>query len=434
MLASWYIGGIAVPLCPSHPDEEIQYLLSDSRPSILLCDSLYEKRMRRLGLSSRVPVQNVDAVRAVPADGWSLQDGLEGDMGALIIYTSGTTGRPKGVLHSHASLGAQVSSLATAWDMSERDTVMHCLPLHHVHGVVNALLCPLFSGGAVRMFPKFSVQSIWQTLANNPNMESGVFMGVPTMYSFLINSFRDLEAEQQEIISRGLQNLRISICGSAACPLPLMERWREISGEYLLERYGMTETGMILGNPLSPSKRKPGTVGKPFPGYQVKLDAEGQVLCKGKQLFQGYWGLQDITTESFDINGWFKTGDIGEYDDEGYIRLLGRASSDVIKVGGFKVSALEIESALLGHDLVEECVVFGIPDLDYGEKIVGIIKKSGDEITKTVLDEWLTSKLAPYQMPSYYLLVDHIPRNAMGKVNKKELRRTLGPDIDILNK
>jgi len=434
VFAAWLLGGIAVPLCPSHPDKEIEYILNNCRASVVLSDRAHLERMIQLGKTLRVPNRQIpDGPLHDGVEGLSVGelvdlsiDGLQnihGELGALLIYTSGTTGKPKGVLHTHNSLGAQVHSLSVAWNMSSKDRVLHSLPLHHIHGVVNALFCPLFNGSIVEMLPKFSVHLVWDALTRKTDNLS-VYMGVPTMYSFLANSYNSGSEDFQSRALTGLRSLRLSICGSAACPLPLMEKWRIISGEYPLERYGMSESGMILGNPLTPELRRPGTVGFPFPGMEVEVRDDGQLFCRGRQLFAGYWGMPEATKHSFDLDGWFSTGDMGKKDQDGYVSLLGRTSADIIKRGGYKISALQIESAILSHDSVKDCSVFGIADNEYGEEIVAVI--SGVEDLHLVGDHhlrlWLQPLLPEYQIPKYFIRLDQIPKNAMGKVNKISLR------------
>lgn len=434
VFAAWLVGGIAVPLCPSHPDKEIEYLLNNCRASVVLSDKVHLERMNQLGKKLRIPTKQISASplhkelgalsvgKLVDLSIDGLQN-IQGELGALLIYTSGTTGRPKGVLHTHNSLGAQVHSLSVAWNMSSKDRVLHSLPLHHIHGVVNALFCPLFNGGIVEMLPKFSVHSVWGALTRKTDNLS-VYMGVPTMYSFLANLYESESEVFQSQALKGLRSLRLSICGSAACPLPLMEKWRSISGEYPLERYGMSETGMILGNPLDPELRRPGTVGFPFPGMEVEVRDDGQIFCRGRQLFAGYWGMPETTRRNFDLDGWFSTGDTGKKDRDGYVSLLGRTSADVIKRGGYKISALQIESTILSHESVKDCSVFGIADDIYGEEIVAVI--SGGEDLHSIGDHdlriWLQTLLPEYQVPKYFVRLDQIPRNTMGKVNKISLR------------
>jgi len=433
LFATWMVRGIAVPLSPSYPDVEIEYLLRDSQPSAILCEEEFAERMRHLVRHANlsVPVQSLcrsasgsfTVGKLVDMSMEAIRAGSDED-GALMIYTSGTTGRPKGVLHTHGSIGAQVHSLAKAWNFGQTDRTLHCLPLHHVHGIVNALLLPLFVGGAVEMLPRFSVRLVWDALREG---RTTCFMGVPTMYSFLSKDIGRLESKLEKLVAvEDIRRLRLWVCGSAACPLPLLQTWKQLSGSFPLERYGMTETGMILGNPLKENLRRPGTVGLPFPGMEVDIRSTGELFCRGRQLFSGYWGLPDATRKSFDDDGWFQTGDTADRDDYGYISLLGRTSSDIIKHKGYKISALHIESTLLQHQLVDEVCVFGVDDPDAGEKIVAAVCGIPDSTSDQELVEWCQDKLPLHQVPGQFIrLKTSLPRNAMGKVNKISLRRDL---------
>jgi malonyl-CoA/methylmalonyl-CoA synthetase len=286
-----------------------------------------------------------------------------------------------------------------------------------------------------------------------------VFMGVPTMFAFLNNAYAAMPPEDQRGAAAAAARLRLAVCGSAACPLPVMRRWEEMSGQRLLERYGMTETGMILGNPVR-GERRAGTVGVAFPGVDVRLaapDAEveappqqnkaagqgqvrgegagagagagGELLVRSAQLFAGYWGRAEATAEAFDPEGFFRTGDTARVDADGYFRLLGRTSVDVIKRGGYKISALAVESALLEHPRVGECAVVGLPDAEYGEALAAVIAPHARAAAPSLdeLREWAAARLPPYSLPSVVREVAALPRNAMGKVNKKALRAELFP-------
>ena len=433
LFATWMVGGIAVPLPPSYPDEDIEYVLRDSRPSAVLCDDAFVDRMKTLVARQHVdasvamlsksdrttfPVSDLVDMSIEVVQNYRVEDG------ALMIYTSGTTGRPKGVLHTHQSLHAQLHSMETAWSISERDCVLHCLPLHHIHGIVNSLLLPLFAGGSVEMLPAFSVKGVLDVINEG---RASIFMGVPTMYSYMSKAVSSLESRIEKIVAvEGIRRPRLWICGSSACPLPLLQTWKQLSGAFPLERYGMTETGMILGNPLKENLRRPGTVGLPFPGMEVDIRENGELYCRGKQLFSGYWGLPDVTRRSFDSDGWFQTGDTADKDDYGYVSLLGRTSSDIIKHKGFKISALRIESVLLQHQLVEEVCVFGVDDADHGEKIVAVVCGLPKGTRDEELASWCRNKLPKHQVPQMFIrLQTSLPRNAMGKVNKKSLRQDL---------
>ncbi len=456
-LGTWLNRSIAVPLCLTHPDRELGYVLEDSGASAVLTTKPHLDRMRRLAKPFGAKVIELEDSELYKHDldvenrATSLLSNLQPEDGALIIYTSGTTGSPKGAVHTHKSLNAQIQAINSAWEISSSDTILHALPLHHIHGIVNALYCPLAAGGTVTMLPKFSPTAVWNTLSNTANNNTStpmitVFMGVPTMYSFLLNAYHSASEAEQKQYKTAINNLRLTVSGSSACPTPIMHAWSELtSGKLeLLERYGMTETGMILGNPLH-RERKAGTVGIPFPGIDVRIDpATGELAVRGDQLFAGYWQKPDVTEKSFDNkDGYFLTGDTAEKEHlGGYYRLLGRTSVDIIKHGGYKISALEIESVLLGHPRIAECAVVGLPDQQYGE-IVAVIASlekipldtgsDSDEnkqgLSLDQLLDYAREHLAPYQLPRILHLVPQLPRNAMGKVNKKTLRAAVFPDL-----
>ncbi|RZC00932.1 RuvB-like protein 1 [Glycine soja] len=374
---------------------------------------------------------------------------------ALILYTSGTTGKPKGVVHTHRSIISQVQTLTKAWEYSSADQFLHCLPLHHVHGLFNGLMAPLYAGSTVEFLPKFSVRGVWQrwresypTDGSKAEEAITVFTGVPTIYARLIQGYHAMDPELQAASVSAAKNLRLMMCGSSALPLPVMQEWEAITGHRLLERYGMTEFVMALSNPLK-GERKPGTVGKPFPGIQVKIIADeesvngntgmGELCIKSPSLFKEYWKLPEVTKESFTDDGFFKTGDAVTTDEDGYFIILGRTNADIIKAGGYKLSALEIESVIIEasgyhflivvHPAVSECCVLGLPDKDYGEIVGAIVvpeadvKRKQDQESKPVLSleelsNWAKDKIAPYKIPTQLIVWDKLPRNAMGKDGK----------------
>jgi malonyl-CoA/methylmalonyl-CoA synthetase len=268
---------------------------------------------------------------------------------------------------------------------------------------------------------------------------------VPTMYTRLLQGYDNMDPDQQSACSYAAKQLRLMMCGSSALPSPLMKRWEEVTGHRLLERYGMTEFVMALSNPLH-GIRKEGTVGKPLPRVEAKIIMDdgtetttgvGELCIRSPSLFKEYWKRPEVTSESFIDGGFFKTGDTVTVDEEGYFIILGRTNADIMKVGGYKLSALEIEAVLLEHDAVLECAVLGLPDEAYGEVICAIIvpkedaKKMAEQdskpaLTLEALTCWSKDKLAPYKIPTRLYLWDSLPRNAMGKVNKKELKKLLG--------
>ena len=391
---------------------------------------------------------------------------LDLDRRAHIVYTSGTTGRPKGVVHTHAAVEAQVVDLVEAWGWRSSDRILHFLPLHHTHGIVNKLCCPLWCGATVEFMPRYSPDAVWERLSLHLGtaMERPwitVLMGVPTVYAQLIESYERMVSDGDVAgaagARAGCKAIRLMVSGSAALPISVLEKWEEISGTVLLERYGMTEFAMALSNPLERSKRAPGYVGVPLPSVQVTVCAvpdeedgstssmdpqahvpvlageSGELRVKGAGVFREYLNKPEATAETFDHDGWFMTGDIGRFDVEGRgYQILGRASVDIIKSAGYKLSALEIERAILEHKGVAEVSVVGVEDEKWGQRVCALVRlREGNAFRPADVEDtglgwlkdWLGERVAPYRVPSTMLGVDSIPKNVMGKVNKKALAK-----------
>jgi malonyl-CoA/methylmalonyl-CoA synthetase len=420
----WRAGGVAVPLALSHPPPELEYVIRDAEAQVVV--------VAREHLPLLAPVAAAAAVRIVVAD-----DLLAGEPAnelphvgsprrAMIIYTSGTTGRPKGVVTTHANIGAQVSALVDAWGFTPADRILHVLPLHHVHGIINALCTPLAVQATVEMLPSFEAVPVWERLASG---EISVFTAVPTVYHRLIATWEAAAEEVRVRWSAGAGRLRLMMSGSAALPVSTLERWRDITGQTLLERYGMTELGMALSNPLD-GPRRPGFVGLPLPGVEVRLvsdtgeavagDQPGELEVRGPSVFLEYWKRPAESTAAF-RDGWFRTGDMALLDQGSY-RLLGRTSVDIIKTGGYKVSALEIEEVLRTHPAISECAVVGIADGEWGERVSAAVEVvPGSTVALRELQGWAKARLAPYKVPRALRIIDALPRNAMGKVIKPEV-------------
>jgi malonyl-CoA/methylmalonyl-CoA synthetase len=346
-----------------------------------------------------------------------------------MLYTSGTTGRPKGVVISHRNVEAQVASLTEAWDWRADDQILLNLPLHHVHGIVNVLTSALWNGAACEILPKFNAIDVWERLARG---ELTLFMAVPTVYRRLINAWDEADLPTREAWSAGARACRLMISGSAALPVPTLQRWEQITFHRLLERYGMTEIGMALSNPLM-GERRPGHVGEPLPAVEVRLvdddgrtlpdGTPGQIQVRGPTVFRSYWRRPEETAAAFTKDGWFRTGDHAVVEDGAY-RILGRASVDILKTGGEKISALEIEDVLRLHPSVSDCAVIGLPDADWGDRVCAAVVRdpaTGTPSAETLRD-FAKGRLAPYKVPKEILVIDELPRNSMGKVTKPAIR------------
>ncbi|XP_076267014.1 malonate--CoA ligase ACSF3, mitochondrial-like [Rhynchophorus ferrugineus] len=477
--AIWMSGQIALPVSPLHPKSLLMYYANDSNSKLLITVPEYTYLMSRVATNTSTKLHVLDdrlklnctlMQASQPCD---LEGGKDDDFysksDALILYTSGTTGNPKGAILSYKNLAAQTNSLIKAWHWTHEDTILHTLPLHHIHGIVNALLCPLHIGAKCIMLPKFNANTVWSYLlgvSTRPeDRRVSVFMGVPTMYSKLIDEYDRVfkeDTKMAEYIRNTLKTkVRLMVSGSAPLSEPLYQQWEEVSGHRLLERYGMTETGMTLSN-LYDSDREPGYVGVPLPGVSVKLmeeviddkslskvlvecsnidgtlvynkngqkdengdDPIGELFVKGENVFLRYHERPDTTKREFTSDGWFRTGDMCQYDvDKKKFRILGRKSVDIIKSGGYKISALQVESSILGCPTVKDCAVLGLTDEKWGQRVVAVISPTSSGNESALVEElrlWASNKLPKYAIPKEWRFVDKIPKNAMGKVNKKEL-------------
>ena len=421
----WRAGGVAVPMAVSHPPAELDYVIRDSDASLVVGDATTAATLMPLARAARARfVRAEDAMRASPAEGRLPH--LGSNRRAMIIYTSGTTGRPKGVVTTHQAIGAQIASLVEAWRWTPADHLLLVLPLHHVHGIINGLGSALAVRATCEILPSFDADAVWARLASG---EVTVFTAVPTIYNRLIACWESAPPDVRRRWSQGAASLRLMMSGSAALPVRTLERWRDISGHTLLERYGMTEIGMALSNPVA-GERRPGFVGSPLPDVEVRLVDEsgadvadgtpGELEVRGPAVFLEYWRRPGETRAAF-RDGWFRTGDVALVEN-GSFRLLGRTSIDIIKTGGFKVSALEIEEVLRTHPAIAECAVVGVSDEDWGECVSAAVElRDGASLSLDDLQQWAKSYLAPYKIPRALRQVPELPRNAMGKVVKPDV-------------
>ncbi|KAF2103012.1 acetyl-CoA synthetase-like protein [Rhizodiscina lignyota] len=482
--------GIAVPLSPAFPASELRYIIDQSQSMMLLSSSKFQSKAEDVvsGDLELKPIFNMIQKRlegSANSTPVALEDCASTSAG-MMLYTSGTTSRPKGVLLPLSALTAQCLSLLQAWNYSTTDRLLHVLPLHHIHGTVNALLTPLFAGSTTEFLFPFSVEAAWSRLAApflpvqtidhqpKPALKPKItfFTVVPTIYNRLMLAHPELSEDLQKASREAIspKNLRLNISGSAALPTPTKAAWTELSGgNVLLERYGMTEVGMALSCGLDNSDRVDGSVGWPLPFVEARLvDSDtGEVICEGKEVdaqgrerlgeiqlrgptvFKEYWRNPDATESEFtaDEDGkgrWFKTGDVavrrsvdgagvgksGDWARGKMFFIQGRKSADIIKTGGEKVSALEVEREMLSLPEVAECAVVALPSGNWGQKVAAVVVlsekgKTGGRRGKgwgpMDMRRALKEKLANYKIPQEMRVVGHIPRNAMGKINKKEL-------------
>ena len=448
MLAIWKSGNVAVPLCQSHPPESLKYYVTDSESSSVIVENQKFKDIVQTFLETAG--KKVFLLDDLLATGVTTNNEHESQEDAMLLYTSGTTGSPKGVVITADNIKSQIQNMMTVWQWSQHDTILHTLPLHHVHGVVNCLLTPLNAGAKVVMEPKFDADKVWASLLDNPDVN--VYMAVPTIYVKLIQKHESFNDKKKDLIKQKLmEKMRLMVSGSAALPTPILHKWHSISGHTLLERYGMTEIGMALTNPYDQNQRLAGYVGIPFPnvtarivkqgsenqvlveggydGSQVmaKGDLSGDLQIKGPSVFRCYYNRAEATKKEFTEDGWFKTGDTAQYDPEARAyKILGRTSVDIIKSGGYKIGALNIERVLLEHPSITDVAVCGVPDETWGQRVGAVIVAS-EALQLKSLNEWAKEKLPKYCLPTLLKQMDELPKNAMGKVNKKELVKIAFP-------
>lgn len=419
----WRAGGIAVPLSPLHPVPELEYFIVNSNASVVVAHPDFQETLRPIAKTHGLRfLLTTDILQGKQASLPEISMGRR----AMILYTSGTTSKPKGVVTTHKNIQAQIESLVEAWGWTEQDHILNVLPLHHVHGIINVLTCALYVGAICEILPKFDAKETWNRFINS-NLT--LFMAVPTIYEKLIKTYEESSEEQRKVMSDACKKIRLMVSGSAALPVNTLEKWKSITGHVLLERYGMTEIGMALSNPLH-GERVPGYVGKPLPNVEVRLidengnpvkDGEGEIQVRGSTVFLEYWNNTGATEKAFH-NGWFLTGDIAVREN-GIYRILGRKSIDIIKTGGYKVSALEIEEVLRTHPFIKECAVVGVKDKEWGEKVCAALILKGGSITSDSLRDWAKERLAPYKIPKEIMIVDDLPRNAPGKTVKPEVAK-----------
>ena len=417
----WKSGGVAVPLSLSATENELKHYITDSGINIIISSKNCEQKENIPNINDLklINVENLETHIKTPLPRLSLE------RRAMIIYTSGTTNKPKGVVSTHKNIEAQITALTEAWHWSKEDHIPLFLPLHHIHGIINSLCCPLFVGAKTTMLGSFNVDQICEEISSK---DFTVFTAVPTIYFSLIDK---LEESNDKNIINGFRKMRLMMSGSAALASEIHKKWKKLTGQELLERYGMTEVGMALSNKID-GERRPGSVGIPLPGVEIKLEDDegkiitdegeaGQVMIRGPQVFLEYINLAEKTKDSFK-EGWFLTGDVAVLE-KGYFKLLGRDSIDVIKSGGYKISALEIEDILLGHANIKECAVIGKEDKKWGQIVVSAIVIREKELSIEEVQKWCSKSLSGYKIPRIIKIIEELPKNSMGKITKTKLKK-----------
>ncbi|MFD8548063.1 acyl-CoA synthetase [Streptomyces sp. NPDC059649] len=424
VVAALLAGVAAVPVNPKIGESELAHIVGDSTPSMVLAGADDELP----GPLAALPRIDVDATEPPEGPGPALPYEPADETPALIVYTSGTTGPPKGVVLPRRALAHTLDALQDAWQWTADDVLVHALPLFHVHGLILGVLGPLRRGGSVHHLGRFSTDAVTRELSG----EGTMLFGVPTMYHRLA-----VEAGRDPALAKALSRARLLVSGSAALPLTDHERIAAASGRRVIERYGMTET-LMNTSVRADGPEATGTVGVPLPGVYVRLvddagraieggDGEtvGEIQVRGPNLFVEYLNRPDATAAAFD-GGWFRTGDMAVRDAAGNYRIVGRRATDLIKSGGYKIGAGEIENALLAHPGVAEAAVTGVPDEDLGERIVAwVVAERGPEAgpppSAEELADHVARQLAPHKRPRTVHFLDALPRNDMGKILKREL-------------
>ena len=412
-------GVAVVPLNPGLGSRELEHIVTDSRPERLLAWPGVQAPEQLSGM----PRFDVDLNRLGARDA-QLGDELGEGGVAFVMYTSGTTGAPKGVQIPRRAITSNLDALAEIWQWTGDDRVAHALPVFHVHGLIVGVLGPLRRGGQVEHVGRFSARALAQAFRRGAT----VMFGVPTMYTRIAR-----EAGEDRELADAFAGARLLVSGSAALPTTVHDRIRQLTGQAILERYGMTETLMNAGVRIGDDVIA-GRVGPPLPGVDLKLVAEdgstidatddetiGEIAVRGPNLFGGYLNRPDATEEAM-RDGWFMTGDLATRDEAGALKLVGRKSTDLIKSGGYRIGAGEIEGALLDHPAVAEVAVTAAPDEDLGERIVAwVVVEDGRSATADELSDHVANLLTKHKRPREVHFLDELPRNAMGKVRKRDL-------------
>ncbi len=444
MYGNYFLGAIHVPINTRYRTTELEHILSDCEPAAVIVDEAGGEVLDSALASASLQRAPICVGIGERSNGFRFSELLDVEPGnyirpldedpALIIYTSGTTGPSKGVVHTHDALIANTRALTGLWTWSSADRLVLALPLFHVHGLCIGVHGAAIHGMAVLLERRFDVASIVDRFGDHDRGRASVFMGVPTMYAGIVEHLR-AQPEAAAALARG----RLFCSGSAALSVELWHAFADLTGQKILERYGMTETLITLSNPFV-GARLPGSVGQPVPGCDAAVVDEqgnelepgqiGELIVHSNGIMSGYWNLPQQTAASFmpdrDGRPWFRTGDVAFVDEDGYFHLVGRSSVDIIKSGGFKISAPELEGVLASHPNVREVAVVGVEDPKWGQKIIACVVTNGAMAgdPAQLLDALVAhhrDRLADYKKPRGLYLCDELPRNALGKLQKHRL-------------
>lgn len=430
-LAVLRAGAVYLPLNTAYMPDELSYFVTNAEPKVVVSKKsqvdVFTKIRGDSGVDFEFMTLESNASGTLLDDISSFGEAFEtisrsDDDIAAILYTSGTTGRPKGAMISHGNLLSNAKVLSRQWGWKSDDVLLHALPIFHVHGLFVACNISFLNTSEMIYLSKFDAQMVLAELAN-----ATVLMGVPTFYTRLLN--------EPDFSGELCRNMRLFISGSAPLLEETFEEFKERTGHSILERYGMTETGMNASNPLD-GDRVPGTVGLPLPGTEIRIVSDqgvnlgveevGSLQVRGPNVFKGYWRMPEKTEADFTVDGFFITGDLGKIDENGYVSIVGR-EKDLIISGGYNIYPKEVELVINEMPAVNETAVFGYKHADFGEGVaVAVVKENGAEITDSNIIEYCRDKLAAYKIPRVFIYMDELPRNTMGKVQKNILRDKYG--------
>lgn len=413
-------GGVFLPLNTAYTPPEVAYFLGDAAPRVVVCDPTREDETHSIAGDAEVMTLNAQGTGSM-TDAAASQSGFTpvartADDLAAILYTSGTTGRSKGAMLSHGNLTSNSTVLRDYWRFTSDDVLIHALPIFHTHGLFVATNVALLAGASVVFLPKFDANAILEAMPT-----ATALMGVPTFYTRLLDDPR--------LTRDAAANMRLFVSGSAPLLVDTHEAWEERTGHRILERYGMSETNMNTSNPYD-GERRAGTVGFPLPGVETRIRqdsvevAQGEIgvlEVRGLNVFKGYWQMPEKTAEELLPDGWFITGDMARVDPDGYITIVGR-SKDLVITGGFNVYPKEVESLIDDIVGVKESAVIGVPHADFGEAVVAVVVRDDPTLTKDAVSAPLAESLAKFKQPKEVIFLPELPRNTMGKVQKKALR------------
>uniref|UniRef100_A0A0N4Z4N9 AMP-binding domain-containing protein n=1 Tax=Parastrongyloides trichosuri TaxID=131310 RepID=A0A0N4Z4N9_PARTI len=410
-LATLRLGAIYIPVNPMYTEKETTHFINDAEPKLFVTldyqkDSLFKDRISHVVDENKLSQESTTSTPDL-----SIESVSDNDI-ACICYTSGTTGLPKGAMITHGGLTSSASSLSSFWKFTSHDTLLHMLPFYHIHGLFLSLSCSLFSHSSMIWLNKFSVDEAVKYLP-----KSTVMMGVPTFYTRLLKS--------SKFVSQNHSNIRLFVSGSAPLTPAVWREFKEVVGNEIVERYGMTETMVITSNPIE-GKKIPGSVGIPLPETKIRINKDNVVEVKSNSLFKGYWKNPEKTKAEFTNDGYFITGDMGKIEENGYLYILGR-NKDLIISGGLNVYPKEVEDVIDHIPFVSESAVIGLPHSDFGECVIAVVARKeslDDKKQEEEIKEICKKELAKYKIPKKVIFVDELPRNSMSKIQKNILRDT----------